>query len=146
MDIGKLNDPVDLAPGEWIGDIPALPGARLKVRSTNYRPYRTAVQGLARRSGKKLNTDEGMGRFNVATGKPLAEHIVVDWDLSEAEDVAALTDNGEPLAYSKERALLVLGADDPHGVGQAFRNGAEWAGDQIADMVRKRAEEASGNS
>ena len=28
MDIGKINEPIDLAPGEWIDEIPALPGAR----------------------------------------------------------------------------------------------------------------------
>ncbi len=145
MDISKISEPVDLAPGEWIDDIPALPGARLFVRSTNYKPYKVAVQGLARRTGKKLNTDEGVGKFNVATGKPLADHILLDWDLSAAENVAALTSAGNPLAYSSDNALLVLGADDAHGVGQAFRNGVEWAGDQIADKVRKRAEEAAGN-
>lgn len=145
MDIGSLNQEIDLGPGEWIDDIPALPGARLKVRSTNFKPYKVAVQGLARRSGKKLNTDEGVGRFNVATGKPLAEHILLDWDLSAAEDVAALTSNGEPLPFNASNALLVLGADDAHGVGQAFRNGVEWAGDQVADRVRERAKAAAGN-
>ena len=145
MDIGKINEPVDLTPGEWIGDIPALPGARLKVRSTNYKPYKVAVQGLARRTGKKLNTDEGVGKFNVETGKVLAEHILLDWDLTAAEDVAVLTEGGEPLRYAKEWALMVLGADDPHGVGQAFRNGVEWAGDQVADKVRQQAAEAAGN-
>ena len=145
MEIGKISEPVDLAPGEWLEDIPALPGARLKVRSTNYKPYKVAVQGLARRSGKRLNTDEGVGKFNLATGAVLAEHILLDWNLTKAEDEAALTENGQPLAYSKANAALVLGADDPHGVGQAFRNGVEWAGDQIAEQVRKRAAEAAGN-
>lgn len=145
MDISKLNDPVDLSPGEWIDDIPALPGARLKVRSTNFKPYKIAIQGLARRSGKKLSTDEGVGNFNVATGKPLADHILLDWDLSKGEDAAALTVDGEPTPYTKEAALLVLGASDDHGIGQAFRSGVEWAGDQVADRVRKRAEEAAGN-
>ena len=146
MDIGKINEPVDLAPGEWIEEIPALPGARLLVRSTNFKPYKVAVQGLARRAGKKLNTDEGVGNFNIATGKALADHILLDWDLSAAEDAAVLTENGQPLVYTKDWALTVLGADDPHGVGQAFRNGVEWAGDQLAEQVRKRAEKASGNS
>jgi hypothetical protein len=145
MDIGKINDPIDLAPGEWIDEIPALPGARVRVRSTNFKPYKVGVQGLARRAGKKLNTDEGVGKFNVATGKVLAEHILVDWDLTKAEDIAAVTSKGKPLAYSADNALMVLGADDPHGVGQAFRNGVEWAGDQLADRIRARSEEASGN-
>jgi hypothetical protein len=145
MDIGKINDPIDLAPGEWIDEIPALPGARVRVRSTNFKPYKVGVQGLARRAGKKLNTDEGVGKFNVATGKVLAEHILVDWDLSKAEDIAVVTSNGAPLEFSRDNALMVLGADDPHGVGQAFRNGVEWAGDQLADRIRVRSEEASGN-
>lgn len=145
MDIGKINEPIDLAPGEWIDEIPALPGARVRVRSTNYKPYKVGVQGLARRAGKKLNTDEGVGKFNVSTGKVLAEHILVDWDLTKAEDIAVLTSNGAPLEFTRDNALMVLGADDPHGVGQAFRNGVEWAGDQLADRIRTRSEEASGN-
>lgn len=145
MDIAQINEPVDLAPGEWIDDITALPGARVRVRSTNFKPFKVGIQGLARRTGKKLNTDEGAGNFNVATGKVLAEHILLDWDLSKAEDIAALTIGGKPLPYSKANALMVLGADDAHGVGQAFRNGVEWAGDNLADQIRKRSEEVSGN-
>lgn len=145
MDVSNLNEPIDLAPGEWVEDIPALPGARLKVRSTNFKPFKTAIQGLARRAGKKLNTDDGVGKFNVATGKPLAEHILLDWDLSAAEDEAALTENGNPLPFSQAWALTILSADDAHGVGQAFRTGVEWAGDQLADRMRKRVGEASGN-
>lgn len=145
MDISSINEPVDLAPGEWIDDIPALPGARLKVRSTNFKPYKSAVQGLARRFGKKLNTDEGVGRFNIATGKPLADHILLDWDLSNAEDEAQLTEHGQPLQYSKQWAETVLGADDAHGVGQAFRNGVEWAGDTLAERILARSKEAAGN-
>ena len=118
MDIAQINEPVDLAPGEWIDDIPALPGARVRVRSTNFKPFKVGIQGLARRTGKKLNTDEGAGNFNVATGKVLAEHILLDWDLSKAEDIAVLTIGGKPLPYSKSNALMVLGADDAHGVQQ----------------------------
>ena len=145
MEIGNLDKPVDLAPGEWIEDIPALPGVRLLVRSTNFKPYEVAIQSLARRSGKKLNTDDGMSKFSIATGKVLAEHILLDWDLSKAEDVAVLTKNGKPLPFSKDNALLVLTAADEHGVGKAYRNGVEWAGDQVADKVRERAVEAAGN-
>ncbi|WP_293875573.1 hypothetical protein [Sphingomonas sp. UBA978] len=145
MDIGKINEPVDLAPGEWIDDIPALMGAKVKVRSTNYKPYQIEIQGLARRFGKKLNTKEGVRAFNIATGKVLAEHILLDWDLTGAEDEAALTADGQPLGFTREWAQTVLGSDDQHGVGQAFRNGIEWAGDQVASKVRERAKEASGN-
>lgn len=145
MEIGNLDKPVDLAPGEWIDDIPALPGVRVLVRSTNFKPYEVAIQSLARRSGKKLNTDAGMVKFTLATGKVLADHILLDWDLSKAEDIAVLTKNGKPLPFSKENALLVLTANDEHGVGKAYRNGVEWAGDQVGEKVRERAQEAAGN-
>lgn len=145
MDINKINDPVDLAPGEWIDEIPALPGVRLLVRSTNFKPYEVAIQGLARRAGKRLNTDEGVGRFNLATGKVLAEHILLDWDLSQAEDIAVLTQGDAPLPFSMGNAVLVLSAADTHGVGKAYRNGVEWAGDQVAERVRERVKEVSGN-
>lgn len=145
MDIGKINDPIDLAPGEWIEDIPALPGVRLKVRSTNFKPYEVGIQGLARRMGKKMNTDDGIANFGIATGKVLAEHILLDWDLSGADADVELTDGGEPLAYSTDHALRLLTANDPYGLGKAYRNGVEWAGDRVAERLRTLAKEVAGN-
>ena len=137
MDIGSINNKVDLSEGEWIDDIPDMDGIRFKVRSTNYKPFRTATAGLARRSGKKLNTDEGVADFTVATGKPLAEHILLDWD--------GVTENGKPLKFDKKRSLAILTADDDYGIGNKFRRGVEWAGDQVADRIAERAKEAAGN-
>lgn len=145
MEFDKLTAPVDLAPGDWIEDIPALPGVRLKVRSTNFKPYEVGIQSLARRLGKKMSTDEGMLQFSLATGKVLAEQILLDWDLSGADEDVAITEGGQPKAYSPEFALMLLTANDEHGFGKAYRNGVEWAGDRIADRIRKRAAEAAGN-
>ncbi|MEY4056182.1 MAG: hypothetical protein RL519_1517, partial [Pseudomonadota bacterium] len=75
MDISNLNKKADLNEGEWIDDIPDMEGVELLVRSTNYKPFRVATAGLARRSGKKLRTDEGVVNFAVSSGKALAEHI-----------------------------------------------------------------------
>ena len=137
MDIGNLNKTADLGEGDWIGDIPDMEGIELKVRSTNYKPFRVATAGLARRSGKKLNTDVGLNDFNVATGKPLAEHILLDWK--------GVTSGGEPLPFSKEQAIAILTAEDDFGIGAKFRRGVEWAGDQVADRINERAKEAAGN-
>lgn len=137
MDIGVINQPVDLTEGEWIGDIPEMEGIEFKVRSTNYKPFRVATAGLARRSGKKLNTDEGLSKFTTATGKPLAEHILLDWK--------GVTENGKPLKFTKERAVAILTAEDDYGIGNKFRRGVEWAGDQVADRIADRAKEAAGN-
>lgn len=145
MEIGKLNAPVDLAPGDWIEDIPALPGVRLKVRSTNFKPYESGIQGLARRLGKKMNTDDGVAKFSIATGKVLADHILLDWDLSAADEDVKITQDGQPFAYTADNALAVLTANDEHGLGKAYRNGVEWAGDRVAERIRERAKEVSGN-
>lgn len=137
MDISRVDDDIDLGPGEWIDDIPDLEGVQFKVRSTQFKPFRVATAGLARRSGKKLNSDEGLMAFHVSTGKPLAEHILLDWK--------GVTNSGEPLPYTKDIALKILMADDVHGIGSSFRKGVEWAGDQLAERIANRAKEAAGN-
>lgn len=145
MDISALSRKVDLDEGEWIDDIPDLDGVRLKVRSTKYKPFQVATAGLVRRTGKKMRTDEGVVGFSVQTGKPLAEHILLDWDMSKATGVTAMTAGGEPLVYSRETAEMLLTADDDLGIGAAYRQGVEWAGDRVADRIAERAKEAAGN-
>ncbi|WP_395326939.1 hypothetical protein WBP06_09500 [Novosphingobium sp. BL-8H] len=137
MDIGNISKKADLSEGDWIGDIPDMDGIRLKVRSTNFKPFRVATAGLARRSGKKMGTDEGLMSFNIATGKPLAEHILLDWD--------GLTENGKPLKFDAKKAVAILTADDDHGIGAKFRRAVEWAGDQVAERIAAKAVEAAGN-
>lgn len=138
MDIANLNKKVDLSGGEWVHDIPDNPGLSLKVRSTNYKPFRTATAGLARRAGRRMNTDEGIIEFAVASGKPLAEHILVDWE--------GVTSGGKKVPYSAETAMAILTADDDHGIGASFRRAVEWAGDQVAERLASATKEAEGNS
>lgn len=137
MDIANLNKKADLSEGEWIDDIPDMEGVRFKVRSTNYKPFRVATAGLARRSGKKLRTDEGVVNYSITAGKALAEHILLDWD--------GVTEGGKPLRFDGKKALAILTADDDFGIGETFRRGVEYAGDQVADRVAKKAGEAAGN-
>lgn len=137
MDIGNLEKKADLNDGEWIDDIPDMDGVRFKVRSTNFKPYKVATAGLARRSRKQLNTDVGVVNYAVRSGKALAEHILLDWD--------GVTEKGKPLKYEPKKALTILTADDDFGIGDAYRRAVEWAGDQVADRVRETAEEAAGN-
>ncbi len=137
MDIANLNKKVDLSEGRWIDDIPDNPDLRLLVRSTNYKPFRVATAGLARRSGKKLQTDVGLADFTVDAGKPLAEHILLGWD--------GITSGGKAIKYDTKTALALLTADDDHGIGSKFRRAVEWAGDQVAEQIAEVTEEASGN-
>lgn len=137
MDIGIIGKEVDLEEGEWVDKVPTLPGVALKVRSTNFRPFRTASAGLARRTGKSLSTDEGLAKYSVAAGAPLAEHILLDWN--------GVTDGGKPVKYDAKKALAILTADDDFGIGDRFRRGVEWAGDMVAERIAETAKEAAGN-
>lgn len=137
MDIANLNEKVDLNEGHWIDDIPNQPDLRLRVRSTNYKPFRVATAGMARRSGKRLNTDDGLVDFSVASGKPMAEHILTDWD--------GMTTGGKPVKFDPKLALSILTADDDHGIGADFRRAVEWAGDKVAENLASATKEAEGN-
>lgn len=137
MDIANLDKPVDLSPGEWVDEIPDLPGVRFKVRSLHYKPFKAATSGLARRSGKSLQTDEGLLSFAVASGKPLAEHILVDWD--------GVVSDGKAVKYKADIALKVLTADDDRGIGDAFRRGVEYAASRVAEKLASATTEAKGN-
>lgn len=137
MDIALQSRPADLTAGEWIDDIPDQPGLRLRVRSTNFKPYRVAVAGLSRQFGKRLRTDAGIVEFQVALGKPLAEHILLDWQ--------GVKNGGVDLAYSREVAAAVLTADDDHGIGAEFRKAVETAGDRAAEHLAETTEEVAGN-
>ena len=75
--------------------------------------------------------------FTVATGGPLAEHILTDWE--------GVTSGGEPLAFTSDAAVSVLTADDDHGIGAMFRRGVEYAAEQVAEKLAETTEEAAGN-
>lgn len=145
MDINSLSNAGGLDEGTWIDDIPELDGVRLKVRSTKYRPFQVATAALVRRSGKRMRTGEGIVSYQVAAGKPLAEHILLDWDMSKATGPTAMTSHGDPLVYTRENAEMLLTADDDFGIGAAYRAGVEYAGDLVADRIAERAKEAAGN-
>lgn len=142
MDLSALDAKIDLSEGDWIEDDS---GARFCVRSTNYKPFRVGSAGIARKAGKDLKTAEGVVDFAVKAGKPLAEHILTDWDLSKAEGLLALTVKGKPAPYSAELALRTLTANDPYGIGNAFRSAVEAAGDAVAARIASNSEEAAGN-
>ncbi|MEC3912187.1 hypothetical protein U5A82_17410 [Sphingobium sp. CR2-8] len=145
MEIGHVSKKVDMNDGEWVDDIPDLDGVRLKVRSTKFKPFEVASSALIRRFGKRLRTDEGVIAFRAASGGPLADHILIDWDMTKAEGSIALTKEGKPLPYSREDARFVLTVDDDYGIGQIYRQGVEWAGDRVAEQIAARAEQVAGN-
>lgn len=137
MDISNRGKTTDLSPGHWIDDIPNQPNLRLKVRPDTYRPFRVATAALSRRSGRQLRSDKGLIDFGVAMGKPMAEHLLLDWD--------GVTDKGRSVKFDPKLALALLTSDDDFGVGADFRRAVEWAAERATEKLAEMAEEAAGN-
>lgn len=145
FDISKLNAPVDLSSGEWIDEIPDHPGLRLKVRSARFKPYRVALSAFYRANNKTIQTDEGFVDAAADAGGIAAKHLLIDWDMSKAKGVNALTDGGKPVEYSPELALAILTADDGHGIGDEYRGAVAYAAGKVAERLLAKTESASGN-
>jgi hypothetical protein len=145
FDISRLAEKVDLSGAEWIDELSDIPGLRLKVRSINYKPYQAASGGVYRRNRKLTETDEGILDVLPKSGGPLAEFLLVDWDMANASGPYALTSDGKPVEYSKELATAVLTADDGHGVGQTYRNAVIEAANRVAEKLLSAANDAAGN-
>lgn len=137
MDIALLDKKVDLTEGQWVSDIPGNDSLRLLVRSSNYKPFRIATAGLARRSAKELSKDEGLMDFTIHAGEAQAQHLLLDWDGVKA--------NGKPIKFDAALALKLLTADDDHGIGNKFRRAVEYAADQVAVNLAADTREAAGN-
>lgn len=145
MELSTLTKKVDLSGGEWVDEIPDHPGLRLKVRSANYKPYRVASSGFYRRNSKVIQTDEGLVETMPDTGKHMAEHLLVDWDMTHAKGPYALTDKGKPVPYSTDVALHILTLDDDHGIGGEYRSAVLWAANKVAENLAATTKAVSGN-
>lgn len=141
MDISALSKKVNLNPGDWIDDIETQPGLRLKVRSSQYRPWKLARDAFNRQNGKR--DDEGAVFRELCV--IAATHLLIDWDVSKASGVGALTDKGEPVPYSAELAETVMGLDDDYGVGDVFRGALFIAAGKVAEKIAANTKAASGN-
>lgn len=145
FELSRLNEEIDLSDGYWIDEVEDHPGLRLKVRSLNYKPYQVATNAFYRRNRRLVETDDGFITAIPATGKHIAAHLLLDWDMSNATGPVALKNKGKPVEYNTEVALAVLTADDPHGVGAQYRNAVLWAAGKVAERLASEAETLSGN-
>lgn len=145
FDISRLNEQVDLSGAVWIDEVQDHPGLRIKVRSINYKPYKVASTGFYRRNRKVSESDEGLVATQPAAGKLIAEHLLVDWDMSGAVGPFALKDGDKPVSYNAKLALAVLTADDPHGAGEEYRNAVLWAAGKVAERLAAESKESAGN-
>ena len=139
MDISQLSAKHQTGEAKWFDQVPDHIGLKIKVRSTNHRPYKDAMKKAGLRHNKAFNRGEG----NALIAQIIAEHLLVDFD---AENWTDLTANGEPLQYSKETALTLMTSEDDLGICQAFQNAVFECAKEFAEEQRENAKTAAGNS
>lgn len=144
----KLSDiAVDSAlieQGDWVNNIPNLPGVRIKARGTNNKDYRLLEGKLVR----ELREQRGGGGVPAADGLlPDDQDRLVGTLLLETVvlDVDGFTEDAEgkiKIPYTRalgEKLLL-----DPDF--RLFRDGAAWAGGVIAQRRKAVQETETKNS
>ena len=137
MDISGINDKIDLAEGEWVSDVPQLPGVEFLVRSANYKPYARARDKALRDAAPDMATDAGEDAFWLIIGAKMAEYLVLDWK--------GLTSGGKPSKFTPEAVMALLTADDPHAIGYRFRKGVDYASSLVAARIASRTDKLAKN-
>lgn len=117
--------------GDWVANIPDLPGIRIKARGTNNNDYRV-LEGKLVREIPRAQRAEGVSPQDQdrIAGMLLLETVVLD--------VEGLTEDDEatPVKYTRELgAKLLLDPDF-----KVFQAGAAYAGSIVAQ--RRKPEEA----
>lgn len=116
--------------GDWVENIPDLPGIRIKARGTNNTDYRI-LEGKLVREIPRTERVEGVAPADQdrIAGRLLLETVVIDVDGLTEED------GKTPLKYTKELgAQLLLDPDF-----KVFQAGAAYAGSVVAQ--RRKATE-----
>ena len=123
-------DPALSEQGDWVENIPDLPGIRIKARGTNNIDYR-ALEAKLVREIPRAERIEGVSpkEQDRIAGQLLLQTVVLDVEGLEDDD------DNKPLAYTRELgARLLL---DPEF--RVFRAGAAYAGSIVAE--RRKVDE-----
>lgn len=137
MEIGSIKINSAIAnEGDWVGDIPEFGDVRLKVRGGNYPAFRNGL-AKAMRAVPKEGRD-GAGNIlpsyaGPVLGQCMAEFILLGWE--------NITDNGEPVPYSKDMATKWL--TDPDF--EAFRTAVYYAAARVGTDRQSSIERSMGN-
>ncbi|WP_316234669.1 hypothetical protein [Bradyrhizobium sp. SZCCHNR1020] len=120
-------DPAVIEQGDWVDDLPNMPGVRIKARGVSNSDYRKLEAKLVRQIPKALRA-EGLSpaQSDRILGRCLLETVVLDVDgLTEDDEVT-------PIKYTRELGEKLL--LDPEW--KEFRAAAAHAG-SVVDSRRK---------
>lgn len=127
-DIAEINRRVQ--EGEWVRDIPLLPGVALKVRGINSGAYSDLRQKLVRQLSRedKAGGTISEGQAERIDKQLLSEALLLDWTGIEGDD-------GAVVPYSKETAEHLVSAPEY----QIFRDGVQYAAMTVASIPAQPA-------
>jgi len=135
MDIGEIRQrDTAFTDGEWVGDLPGCGDMRVKVRafqspqvvSTWGRLSRAAPNDERQADGQL--TEDAHARID---REVLLDVVLLDWD--------GLTDNGEPVPYSRDMARQFI------QVG-LFEAAVRYAAARVSHDINGRRDDLAGNS
>lgn len=120
--------------GEWVGDLPGCGDMRVKVRALQSPQALSNWGRLARAASSDQREADGSLTPEAQAAldrQVLVESVLLDWD--------GLTDNGDPVPYSKETALEFV------HVG-LFEAAVRYAAAKVSNEIADQKEALSGNS
>ncbi len=121
--------------GAWVGDIPDMPGLRLRVRgfgnTDDKRVQAEAVEALPR--AQRIRGRLDAAAQDAVMTRRLLDAILTGWDGLEGDD-------GQPLAYSRETAEQLLANPDY----APFRGAVIWAASIVAEDKAAELKDAVG--
>lgn len=138
MDISALKrDAKEVAAGRWIGDIPGMENARLRVRGLSSEIVVTRQAAKERKISKKGRNADGTLKPSVARqvlGEVLHEVVLLEWD--------GFSDGGQPVPYDPD--LAAKWCTDPDY--EIFADAVVYAARIVDRGMIETAEEVAGNS
>lgn len=131
MKLSSLKvDSVAIEQGDWVENIPDLPGIRIKARGTNNADYRL-LEGKLLREVPKSQRVSGL---SVADQDRISATLLLETIILDVEGLT-LDDEVTPIKYTKELGAQLLGDPD----FRVFLQAAAYAGMVVAEK-RKAAE------
>lgn len=138
MEISSLKrNAAAAAEGRWVGDIPSMPGLRLRVRGLSS-PAAVACRRKKERQVERKDRERG-GGFKPEIEQRIArevlhEAILLEWD--------GLTDEGAPVTFDADLAGQILLDPD----FDAFAGAVTWAASVVDSDTVEDGDEQAGNS
>jgi hypothetical protein len=139
-------DPALIEQGDWIDDLPDMPGIRIKARGTGNSDYRKLEARLIRQIPREQRMHGLKPKdHDRIIGQLLLETVVLDVEGLEEEgpeEAGADAERGStPIKYTRELGEKLL--LDPEFV--RFRNAAAYAGEVVAQRRKTAAKDDAKN-